>query len=177
VLQPQVRCEDCWRLIALCPRDARAAAVPAGSIPLIIAAVRGRADAVALLLKAGASERATNCIGDTCLTAAGGNTGVIRQLLQGRAMPADDVQHAARMAADKQNWEAFVVLFKQLARQDRDSALALLTAMPEAAPALLSDWVHSNSEQRQKCYSSRRRRCHSSSWPCRICLLRLQACT
>jgi hypothetical protein len=135
-----------------------AAAAAAGATPLLHAAYdemmtdgEGNA-AVAVLLAAGASASAVNNEGDTCLSLAArfGNIGLLRQLLQTWAAPADALVKAAKNAAECDSWQAFVLLLQQLARQDRAAALNLLAALPEAVPELLRDWVSSDNELEQK---------------------------
>jgi hypothetical protein len=82
------------------------------------------------------------------------NIALLRQLLQAWAAPADALVKAATEAAKCENWPAFVLLLKQLARQDRDYALALLAGQPETVPELLRAWVSSDEQQQQQVMQS-----------------------
>jgi hypothetical protein len=141
----------------------------AGATPLLSAAYNGAevmttgdGDAiVAVLLAAGASASAVNNEGDTCLSLAAAfeHMPMLRQLLRAWAAPADALVKAAKEAAEHENWEGFVLLLQQLAKQDRAAALDVLAARPQAVPELLRPWVSSddNLEQKQQVMQQQRK--------------------
>jgi hypothetical protein len=96
----------------------------------------------------------------TCLSLAAsrGKIAAVQQLLQVWDAPADVLQHAVQQAAHSRQWEAAVLLIKQLGARDRPAATALLAGMfdagnPTAALAvqhsLLTSWLDSETEQQR----------------------------
>jgi hypothetical protein len=130
----------------------------AGATPLFYAASEGHVEAIAILLAAGASVAVVDASGHSCLSyaALNGHTAALRQLLQAwPEPPAAVLRRAVQSAAQRDQWDAAMLLVQPLGKQDMAAAAEVMQAMPGALPALLNAIMSSEEEQQEAALQDR----------------------